>query len=272
MPAGLGTRFPACRYVVFNGLARYHGKTLIKGDHWGEWEVLLTSGFIRRRRAMAINYLHVLQVDAETIVRIAQEFPTAYRYIRRWIGWRALSEYLFDKMRRRRRGMALLSKKWLKRNPMIFVKMRLFVLYIYFMVKGVHHRKSLNSELPHRGRLSVTTHRMNDRPVVRVGSGGTVEEDMERLRVVNREMQALMQEQISLSASIAARMAATAGPPTGPPTGQLSAALSRGGPSAGPGALPALPTPVGGSNLAAPGVKIAPLAPVVTHQAPAAPL
>ena len=64
MPAGLGTRFPACRYVVFNGLARYHGKTLIKGDHWGEWEVLLTGNFTRRRKAKAINDLAWLRAVA----------------------------------------------------------------------------------------------------------------------------------------------------------------------------------------------------------------
>ena len=69
-------------YVIFNGLARFRGVTLKKGDHWGEWDVLLSSDLIKRRRAKAINYLHVLMIDAETIHQIAEEFPEAYRHIR----------------------------------------------------------------------------------------------------------------------------------------------------------------------------------------------
>ena len=120
----------------------------------------------------------------------------------------------------------------------------------------MHHRKSIDTALPHRGRLSARMYTSGG-ALVPASSAGAVEDDVERLRVVNRELQALMQEQMQLSASIAARLGSTAGqhavqPQHGVQPQQHALA---GGP-----ALPALPA--AGSHLAAGAGKHAPLAPL----------
>ena len=187
-------------YVIFNGLARYSGSTLVKGDHWGEWDVLLYSPFIRRRRAKAVNYLHVLTLNAVTIEAICVEFPNSYKQIRRWVGWRALSEFLLDTLRRRRRSVMLCGKRWARRRPHIFHKMRLFILTLYRLLKDVPHPRSYDPDFPHRGRLA---------PDLPAGGGGAlaasgVDADLARLHEVNRALQELLVEQQNLTTRIAA--------------------------------------------------------------------
>lgn len=187
-------------YVIFNGLARYRGHTLTKGDHWGEWDVLLKSDLIRRRRAKAINYLHVLTINAETIESLAVAYPEAYRFIRRWVGWRSLSEFLLDKLRRRRRAMALLTKRWHRRYPNLFYKMRCFLWSLYLLLKNTRH------DISHRGRLAMRTqpghfnhHGSNALLYGRSDVEPAAGDDAARLEAVNSQMMTLLEEHTRLA-------------------------------------------------------------------------
>ena len=194
-------------YVIFNGLARYHGDTLKKGDHWGEWEVLLHGSFTRRARAKAINYLHVLTIDADTIKSLAEEFPEAYKYIRRWVGWRSLSEFLLDKLRRRRRNMHLLVKRWRRRWPSLFWKMRCFLLAIYLLLKEIPNN-GITSSSPthkHRGRLQLKSEHFSSTGKQLSGQAVSNLDDTQRLDEVGVQIQALLHEQSRLTHRIAAR-------------------------------------------------------------------
>ena len=190
-------------YVIFNGLARYRGETLHKGDHWGEWDVLLRSNNIRRRKALAINYLSVLMIDSDMIEQIALEFPEAYRYIRRWVGWRSLSEYLLDRLRCRRRNMTLLVKRWQRRYPALFYRMRCFMWALYLLMRKPDQHS-------HRGKLAMRSELSHFGSGKDAGKGhldyfNKEHDEALRLELVNRQLRELLDEQLKLTARIATR-------------------------------------------------------------------
>lgn len=114
---------------------------------------MLRGSFTRRAKARAINYLHVLTIDAEKLEQVALEFPGAYRFIRKWIGWRSLTNFLLDRLRRYKRSMTLLIKRWVHLRPRIFIRMRCFMLTLYLLLKGQPHEETADAHFPHRGRL-----------------------------------------------------------------------------------------------------------------------
>ena len=147
--------------------------------------------------------------------------PVPCRMIRRWVGWHALSEFLLDKLRRRRRLARLVLKRWTRRRPLIFMKMRCFMLTLFRMLKDVQHSRCEDAHFPHRNGLNTT---VND--VVQ-----DVPNDLVRLQV-NLELQRLMAEQQQLVARIASDAPRLSSKPS--KADVLLPGLNGGGPSTRP--------------------------------------
>ena len=94
-------------YVIYKGVCRYGGKTLLTGTHFGSEDVLLRNNYSPRPTAVAIGYLHVHHISRATIEGLlggGDTFPQAYTSMRQWIIWRALKDYLISVARQQARA------------------------------------------------------------------------------------------------------------------------------------------------------------------------
>ena len=97
-------------YVVFQGVCRYMGRTLARGQHFGERDVLMRNTYMGRPSATAVSYLHVHFVGREAIEQIAAQYPSAHRAMRMHVIKEALRDYLVTQLRASRAA----QKRWRK--------------------------------------------------------------------------------------------------------------------------------------------------------------
>ena len=128
---------------------------------------------------------------------------------------RSLSEYLLDKLRRRRKNMVKICKRWNRRYPGLFNRMRIFMLAVYLLLKGLHHARMFDMGHPHRGRLRM---RRASAAIAASNSlasapgnapSGAAIDDVARLEAVNAQLRELLDEQERLAKRLRANSGVT---------------------------------------------------------------
>ena len=100
-------RPPARRlYIIVDGEARHKGVTLRKGMSWGAEDVLLTGQLAKNKRAHAMSYLHVLWVDADSIVQVGKSHRTAFLLTKLWATVYCCGEVIVEDYRREHKSGA----------------------------------------------------------------------------------------------------------------------------------------------------------------------
>ncbi len=97
-----GERPPTGRlYVIFAGAASYKGRTLGQGHTWGELDVMLSKA-PKCYRATAVQYLHVMCIDRETLRDIAHDYPLSLKVIKKWAFFHGIVDFLLEWNRKRK--------------------------------------------------------------------------------------------------------------------------------------------------------------------------